>query len=153
MQPRLDYAKASPALFKSLYALQLAVNHCGLPHDLMELVKLRASQLNGCAYCIAMHVRDARKLGIAEERLHLLAAWRETPLYDARERAALAWTEALTFIADGHAADAVYEQVRAQFSDKELADLSFAIGTINVWNRLQIATRALPEVEGVKQAA
>ncbi|HZR35524.1 MAG TPA: carboxymuconolactone decarboxylase family protein [Nevskia sp.] len=148
MERRYDYAKASPATFKAVYALQGAVNTCGLDHVLLELVKMRASQINGCAFCLAMHARDARKLGIADDKLHLLPAWREAPaLYNPRERAALAWTEALTLITEGHAPDEVYQQVRAQFSEKETADLSAAIATINVWNRLNCAARTPPELE------
>ncbi len=148
MERRYDYAKASPATFKAVYALQGVVNNCGLDHVLLELVKMRASQINGCAFCLAMHARDARKLGIADDKLHLLPAWREAPgLYNERECAALAWTEALTLITEGHAPDEVYEQVRAQFSEKEIADLSAAIATINVWNRLNCAARTPPELE------
>ena len=150
MDARLDYLKAAPKGVKALFDLQGYVNQCGLEHDLLELVKLRASQLNGCAFCIAMHTRDARKSGMSEDRMHLLNAWRETPasLYTPRERAALAWTEALTFIAQGHASDDVYRQVREQFSDKELVDLTLAITTINSWNRLAIGFRAPPQLEG-----
>jgi AhpD family alkylhydroperoxidase len=149
MDARLDYAKAAPKGFKALFDLQSYVNQCGLEHDLLELVKLRASQLNGCAFCIAMHTHDARKSGMSEDRMHLLNAWHETPasLYSPRERAALAWTEALTFIAGGHAPDDVYRQVREQFSDKELADLSLTIATINSWNRLAIGFRVPPQLE------
>jgi AhpD family alkylhydroperoxidase len=154
MERRYDYSKASPATFKAVYALQGAVNDCGLDHQLLELVKMRASQLNGCAFCIALHARDARRLGIADDKLHLLPAWREAPaVYSERERAVLAWTEALTLVSEGHAPDAVYAQVRAQFSDKEIADLSAAIATINVWNRLNIAARTPPELEPSARAA
>jgi AhpD family alkylhydroperoxidase len=154
MERRYDYFTASPATFKAVMALQVAVNHCGLDHVLLELVKMRASQLNGCAFCLAMHARDARKLGIADEKLHLLPAWREAPqLYSERERAVLAWTEALTLVTEGHAPDEAYNQVRAQFSDKEIADLSAAIATINVWNRLNIAARTPPELEPAAKAA
>jgi AhpD family alkylhydroperoxidase len=154
MERRYDYIKASPATFKAVYALQNAVNNCGLDHQLMELVKMRASQINGCAFCLAMHARDARKLGMSDEKLHLLPAWREAPaLYSERERAVLAWTEALTLVTEGHAPDEVYREVRAQFSDKEIADLTAAIATINVWNRLNIAARTPPELEPAAPAA
>jgi AhpD family alkylhydroperoxidase len=148
METRLDSAKAAPEAYKALLGVQNYVNHCGLEITILELVKLRASQLNGCAFCLAMHTRDARKHGISDERMHLLNAWRETPLYNARERAALAWTEALTFITQGHAPDEVYAEAREQFSDKELVDLTLAITTINAWNRLAIGFRKEPEVTG-----
>jgi AhpD family alkylhydroperoxidase len=146
METRLDAAKASPEAYKAMLAVQGYVNNCGLEVTILELVKLRASQINGCAFCLAMHTRDARRHGISDERMHLLNAWRETPLYSAREQAALAWTEALTLITQGHAPDEVYAQARAQFSDKELVDLTLAITTINAWNRLAIGFRKAPEV-------
>ena len=118
---------------------------CGLEPLLLELVKTRASQINGCAYCIQMHTRDARKLGESDERLHLLPAWRETAVYSPRERAALAWTEALTLLTEGHAPDAVYEDVRAQFSAEEVGNLSLAIAVINAWNRLAVGLRFVPK--------
>src|ERR1019366_10752691 len=111
---------------------------------LLELVKIRASQINGCAFCLAMHVRDARARGEREERLHLLPAWREAPLYTARERAALAWTEAVTLITDGHVPDTLYDEAHAHFSEKELSDLTLAVTPINTWNRLSIAARTVP---------
>lgn len=147
MEARLNLMKAAPKSWNAMLALQDTVNKCGLEQTIMELVKLRASQLNGCAFCIAMHTRDALKHGISQERMHLLNAWREAPLYSEREQAALAWTEALTCITQGHAADAVYEQVRQQFSAEETASLSFAIAAINVWNRLAISARIPPQVE------
>ncbi len=154
MEPRLDLPKTSPAAFNAMLALQGLINKSGLDLTLLELVKLRASQLNGCAFCLAMHVRDARRHGISDERMHLLNAWRETPaLYSERERAVLAWTEALTFIADSHAPDEVYQQVRTHFSDKELGDLTLAIATTNGWNRLAIAMRKPPQLESLDQAA
>ena len=128
--------------------LQAYVNQSGLESRLLELVKIRASQINGCAFCLAMHVRDARAQGEREERLDLLPAWREAPLYTARERAALAWTEAVTLIADGHVSDAVYEAARQEFGEKELVDLTYAVIAINGWNRLAIAFRKPPEVAG-----
>lgn len=147
MPSRINLNRVAPQGYEAMLALQAYVNQCGLEQPLMELVKIRASQLNGCAFCIDMHTRDALKHGISQQRMHLLNAWREAPLYSERERAALAWTEALTFIAEGHAADEVYQQVRQQFSDKELADLSFAIATINAWNRLAIAMRTPPRID------
>ncbi|MFI4981594.1 MAG: carboxymuconolactone decarboxylase family protein [Nevskiales bacterium] len=147
MEARLNLMKAAPKSWNAMLALQDTVNKCGLEQTILELVKLRASQLNGCAFCIAMHTRDALKHGISQERMHLLNAWREAPLYSEREQAALAWTEALTFITQGHAADALYEQVRQQFSAEETASLGFAIAAINVWNRLAISARMPPQVD------
>ena len=154
MERRYDYLKNPSATTKAVFALQAAVNHSGLEHPLLELVKMRASQINGCAFCIALHVREARKLGIADEKLHLLPAWREAPgLYSARERAALAWTEALTLITGGNAPEEAYQEVTAQFAENEICNLSVAIATINVWNRLNIAARTPPELEQPARAA
>ena len=138
--------KAAPEAYEAMRTLSAYTGECGLDKKLLELVKTRASQINGCAFCIHMHTRDARKLGETEDRLHLLAAWREVPIYDARERAALAWTEALTLLADGHAPDEVYDEVRAQFSEEEIAKLSLAIATINAWNRLAVGMRFMPKI-------
>ncbi|MGA9868977.1 MAG: carboxymuconolactone decarboxylase family protein [Acetobacteraceae bacterium] len=137
---------------KALRGVSAYTQGCGLEPALMELVKMRASQINGCAYCLEMHSRDARRHGETEQRLYLLNAWRESPLYSPRERAALAWTEAVTLIADTHAPDDVYDEVRAQFDEKETGDLTVVIGMINLWNRLQIAFRGQYPVEA-KQAA
>jgi AhpD family alkylhydroperoxidase len=117
---------------------------CGLEESLLHLVRLRASQVNGCAFCIDMHWKDLRALGESEQRLYSLDAWRECPWYSERERAALDWTEAITRIADGHAPEAIFEQARGHFSEKELADLTLAVSTINAWNRLSIAARLAP---------
>src|SRR5690348_16107071 len=144
MPQRLNYAKASPDGFKAMRHLQAHVDGCGLERPLLELVKMRASQINGCAYCLDMHSKDARANGESEQRLYLLDAWREAPFYSERERAALEWTEALTKITEGHVPDAVYMRVKTQFTDEELANLSMAIITINSWNRLSIAFRAEP---------
>jgi len=145
MSQRLNYAKASPEGFKAMRGLQTHVDNCGLEHPLMELVKMRASQINGCAYCLDMHSKDARAAGETEQRLYLLDAWRESPFYSERERAALAWTEALTRISKTRdVPDALYDEVRQQFSDKELTDLSLAIIAINGWNRLAIPFRSEP---------
>lgn len=146
MKSRMDGLKLIPAGYKALSAVQDYVDGCGLEHSLLELVKTRASQINGCAFCIEMHTRDARKAGESEERLYLLSAWRESPLYTDRERAALAWTEALTLVSETHAPDEVYEEARAQFSEVELANLSVAIGMINMWNRLAIGFRLIHPV-------
>jgi len=152
MQQRIDVTKVNPAVQKAVYALQAYVDQSGLDAKLRELIKIRASQINGCAYCLAMHTRDARKLGETEDRIQLLNAWREAPLYNAREQAALAWTEALTLITHGHVPDEVYEQVRKQFSEKEIVDLTAAVTVINTWNRIAIAFRATPQVEKAKAA-
>jgi AhpD family alkylhydroperoxidase len=127
-----------------MYGLQKYVNSCGLEQSLLELIKTRASQINGCAYCIDMHTKDARALGETEQRLYALAAWRETPFYSERERAALEWTEAITLIDEGHVPDNVYETAKRQFSDEELVNLTLAVITINGWNRLSLAFRAVP---------
>ena len=147
MEPRLNLLKIAPESSNAMMALQGTVNKSGLEPVILELVKLRASQLNGCAFCIAMHTRDALKHGISQERMHLLNAWRETPLYSEREQAALAWTEALTFITQGHASDEVYQQVRKQFNDKEVGALTFAVTVINAWNRLAISMRTPPQLD------
>ncbi|MBU6415914.1 MAG: carboxymuconolactone decarboxylase family protein [Xanthomonadaceae bacterium] len=145
MSQRLNYAKASPDGFKAMRQFQEHVDNCGLEHPLLELVKMRASQLNGCAYCLDMHSKDARAAGETEQRLYLLNAWRESPFYSERERAALAWTEALTRISKTKdVPDALYDEVRKQFTDKELVDLSLAIIAINGWNRLAIPFRSEP---------
>jgi AhpD family alkylhydroperoxidase len=147
MKPRLDYDKASPAIMKSVLALENAIQRSGLDPILIELVKLRASQINGCAYCIHMHSNDLRKRGESEDRMHLLAAWRESPLYTAPERAALAWTEALTLVSRTHAPDDVYEEARRHFSEDDLVKLTVLIGMINLWNRIAIGFRSVHPVE------
>ena len=141
MQPRYDAFKAAPGALAAMSGLQDYVNKSGLEKSLLELVKTRASQINGCAFCLHMHTRDARAQGESEERLYLLDAWRDSSLYTDRERAALAWTEALTNLSDGHVSDAAYDKVRAHFGEKELVDLSWAIAAINAWNRVVIASR------------
>jgi AhpD family alkylhydroperoxidase len=142
MEQRLDWLKAAPGVPKALFGLQSAINESGLELPLLELVKMRASQINGCAYCLDMHSKDARATGETEQRLYLLNAWREAAhLYSERERAALAWTEAVTLLTSGHVPDAVYEQARAQFKEAELAYLTLAIIGINGWNRLNVAFR------------
>lgn len=143
MTQRLDYKNASPKGFAAMLALELHARASGLEHGLLELVKTRVSQLNGCAFCLDMHIKDARVVGESEQRLYLLPAWREAPCYTERERAALAWTEALTQLSATHdVPDEVYEQARAQFSEKELVDLTLAIIAINGWNRLNVAFRS-----------
>lgn len=144
MKSRYNGATTSPGAYKAMLGLEQYLHQCGIEESLLHLIKLRASQLNGCAYCIDMHWKDLRAIGEDEQRLYMLDAWREAPFYSDRERAALAWTEAVTLITDGHAPDSIYQEVRGQFSEKEIADLTFAIATINAWNRLSIASRALP---------
>jgi AhpD family alkylhydroperoxidase len=144
MQQRFDYMTEAPGVYKAMYALEGYLKTCSIEAPLVHLLKLRASQLNGCAYCIDMHWKDLRAAGETEQRLYALDAWRECPWYTARERAALAWTEAVTFVADGHVPDAVYAEVQPHFNTKELADLSAVVATINAWNRLSIAARVTP---------
>jgi len=147
MKPRMNFYQAAPETVNALMALENQVTSSGLEQSLIELVKTRASQINGCAYCINMHTQDARKHGETEQRLYLLNAWREAPAYTERERAALAWTEAVTLISDTHAPDDVYQEVRTQFSEAETVNLTMLIATINAWNRLAISFRAMPPVK------
>lgn len=144
MEPRLDPSKAAPKAYQAMYGLEMYVRKCGLEMPLLELVKTRASQLNACAYCIDMHTKDARAHGETEQRLYALSAWRETPFFTDRERAALAWTEAVTLVGESHVPDEVFEETRRHFSDEELVNLTMAIVTINGWNRLSVAFRAVP---------
>ena len=141
MKARIHYGKG---LYDAMDALDQYLDRCGLDASLLHLVRLRASQINGCAYCLDMHWKDLRALGSGEQRLYSLDAWRECPYYTDRERAALAWTEAVTLVTAGHVSDAVYEETRAQFNERELADLTLAVTTINAWNRLSIAARLVP---------
>ncbi|KIH84857.1 carboxymuconolactone decarboxylase family protein [Pseudomonas batumici] len=144
MQPRVDFYTASPDALKAMLALESAVSKLPLEKSLLELVKLRSSQINGCAFCIDMHTTDARKLGETERRLYCLSTWRETPFFTPRERAAMAWTEALTELSRTHASDEDYALLSAEFSPKEMVDLTLAINTINSWNRLAVGFRKLP---------
>jgi len=144
MKARMDFRKASPQGAKAMAELHAFVHRCGLESSLLELVKLRASQINGCAHCIDMHTKELRAGGESEQRLYLLDAWRESPFYSERERAALAWTEALTLVTDGHVPDEVYEEARAQFNEEELVNLSLAVVAINGANRLNVAFRTVP---------
>ena len=141
MKARLNAYTAAPETMKAVAAIEPIIAASGLEHSLIELVKTRASQINGCAYCIHMHTKDARAHGETEERLYLLDAWRESPLYTERERAALAWTEALTLISETHAPDDVYEELRKHFNEAETANLTSLIGVINTWNRIAIGFR------------
>ena len=144
MNTRIDARKAAPEVYRAMLALESAVKATGLESNLLDLVKLRASQINGCAFCIDMHSKDLRAEGESEERLYLLNAWREAPFYSDRERAALAWTEAVTLIAGEHVPDDVYEQARQHFADDELVKLTLAVVSINGWNRFGIAFGAAP---------
>jgi AhpD family alkylhydroperoxidase len=152
MMQRLNAYTAAPRGLAALRAVEQYVENSGLDPKLIVLVKVRVSQINGCAYCLHMHTEHAHKLGESDMRLHLLDAWRESHLYSPRERAALAWAESLTKIAATHAPDDVYEEARSQFSEKELADLSIGIAMINAWNRLSIGTRAVHPSDLAKAA-
>ena len=144
MQPRFNSATASAEAYKHLLAMEKYLHGCGLEVGLLELIKLRASQINGCAFCLDMHWKDLRAIGEQEKRLYSLDAWRECPYYSDRERAALAWTEAVTLVTNGHVKDEVYQEAKSHFSEKQLSDLTIAIGLINLWNRLAIASRMEP---------
>ncbi|AKJ02487.1 AhpD family alkylhydroperoxidase [Archangium gephyra] len=153
MNPRLNPYTAEPELLKAMISLSEKVESSGLEKSLLELVKIRASQLNGCAFCIHMHTRDARAHGETEDRIYLLNAWRESPLYTDRERAALGWTEALTLVSQTHAPDADYEALRAHFSKEEVVKLTLMITTINAWNRIAIGFRSIHPVASRSDAA
>ena len=144
MEARFNYATAAPDGYRAMVGLERYLHECGLEAALLHLVKLRASQINGCAYCLDMHWKDLRAGGEQEQRLYSLDAWRECPYYTDRERAALAWTEAVTLVAAGHVPEEVYEEARPHFTEKELADLTLAVAVINAWNRLSIAARTVP---------
>ncbi len=139
MTARLDPYKAAPKAVAAMMGLETYVSNCSLEHSLKELVKTRASQINACAFCLHMHTEDARKAGEREERLYLLSAWRESRLFSLREKAALGWTEALTSLAQAHPSEEAYETVRLHFNEEEIVQLTLLIGTINVWNRLNVA--------------
>ena len=144
MKTRFNYAKVAAGIYDAMDALDQYLNNCGLEESLLHLVRLRASQINGCAYCLDMHWKDLRAIGETEQRLYSLDAWRESPYYTDRERAALTWTEAVTLISDDHVPNIVYEEVRPYFSERELSDLTLAAATINAWNRLSISARLVP---------
>ncbi len=152
MQPRLEIQKISPQAYRAIAGIESYVRNSGLEPALLELVKMRASQINGCAYCLDMHSKDARANGESEQRLYALTAWRETPFFTDRERAALAWTEAVTLISESHAPDEVYEEARQRFTEQELVNLTMAIVAINGWNRLAIGFRAVPGTYEAKAA-
>ena len=143
---RIDYKAASPGAYEAVRAVEAYVRKCGLEKSLIELVKMRASQINRCAFCLDMHSKDARRSGETEQRLYLLSGWEETSLYSPRERAALAWTETLTNVASTGAPDADFQPLKGHFTDKEIVDLTVLIGLINVWNRICVGLRVpLPE--------
>ena len=144
MEQRLNYAEIGPGIMKAMFGLGTYLAHCGLEKPLLDLVYFRASQINGCAYCLDMHSKDLRAGGETEQRLYVLEAWRESPFYSDRERAALAWAEAVTLLKEKDVPDEVYEQAREQFSEEELVNLTLAVVTINGWNRLNIAFRTTP---------
>jgi AhpD family alkylhydroperoxidase len=144
MQSRIDYKAVAPDGLKALSGLETYVRQSTIEKGLQDLVKVRASQLNGCAYCIDMHTKDARAGGETEQRLYALSAWREGPFFSERERAALTWTEAVTLISEGHVPDEVFQAVRQHFSDKELVDLTLVVTAINAWNRMAISFRSVP---------
>ena len=144
MRARFSFLRAAPGVYQAMSSLEQYLHSCGLEGPLIHLIKLRVSQINGCAFCLDMHWKDLVALGEREQRLYSLDAWRECPYYTDRERAALTWTEAVTTLGEHRVSDAVYDEVRAQFSEKEIADLTLAIATINAWNRLSIAARTEP---------
>jgi AhpD family alkylhydroperoxidase len=144
MQPRIDYRKFAQEPIKFLSEIEKYVTASGLEPKLLHLIKMRASQINGCAFCLDMHSLDARGAGETEQRLYTLDAWRETPFFSERERAALAWAEAVTRVSDTHVPDEVFEEVKRQFSEKEIVDLTLALAMINLWNRMAISLRAVP---------
>jgi AhpD family alkylhydroperoxidase len=143
MNARINLMNVNPGILHAMLGLEKQVSKARLDSKLLDLVRMRASQINGCAYCLDMHSKDARAAGETEQRLYGLDAWRETPYYSARERAALEWTEALTLVTEGHVPDELYERVRQEFSEDELAHLSLAIVAINGWNRLNVAARTV----------
>ncbi|MDX3808576.1 carboxymuconolactone decarboxylase family protein [Bosea thiooxidans] len=154
MSQRLNAFQVAPGAIDAVLKTQIYVNECGLEHSLLELVKMRASQINGCAYCLHMHAADARKAGESEARLYLLDAWHESGLYSPRERAALAWTEALTRVSsEGGPSDATFAELRAHFSEKEAVDLTVAIGAINTWNRINVGFRTRHPADKPAKAA
>ena len=153
MKTRMNYFAKAPELMKAVSALEKAVQDSGFDRKLLHLVKLRASQINGCAYCVDMHVKEARHDGETEQRIHLISAWRESPLYSERERAALEWTEALTLLPQSRANDEFYEPLKAHFSDVEIVQLTVLIGAINVWNRLAVGFRSQHPIDRQAEAA
>jgi AhpD family alkylhydroperoxidase len=142
MKSRIEIGKFPPKALQALFGLEGYIASCGLEQNIRHLIKMRASQMNGCAYCLDMHSKDARAAGESEQRLYALNAWRETPFYTARERAALEWAEAVTFVSEGHVPDEIYERVREHFSEEEVVNLTLTVVAINAWNRIAIPMRA-----------
>lgn len=153
MQPRFDFFKAAPDAYKAVAALENYVQNSGIEKRLIHLIKLRASIINGCSYCVDMHVKEARHTGLSEQWINLVSAWKESPIYDARERAVLGWVDALTNVAQTGAPDDAYETLRAHFSEEDMTKLTVAIGTINVWNRLCVGFRAQHPIDQPAKAA
>ena len=152
MKQRLQFFAKAPELMKAVSALSQQVDTCGLEKSLLHLIKLRASQINGCSFCVEMHSREARRDGETEQRLYLVVAWKESPLFSERERAAFAWTEAVTRIADGGVSDELYEKTLKHFSEEELTKLTVAVGMINIWNRISVSFHALHPMPAAKAA-
>lgn len=153
MSPRMNIFQAAPDAMKAMLAVEATFENSGLEHSLMELVKLRASQINGCAYCVDMHVKESRHDGLSEQWINLMCVWRESPVYDARERALLGWVDAVTNIAQTGAPDDAYETLQAHFSSEEIAKITVAIGTINVWNRIAVGFRSQHPIDKPAKAA
>jgi AhpD family alkylhydroperoxidase len=152
MKARIDWAHAAPGAVKAMLALETYTRKSGLEPTLLDLVKIRASQINGCAFCLDMHIREARQGGETDARIYLLDAWSESPVYSERERAALAWTDAVTLVSATHVPDEVFEQARRHFSDEELVNLTLAVATINSWNRINVSFRTMPPVQEAPSA-
>ncbi|MQW36237.1 carboxymuconolactone decarboxylase family protein [Sinorhizobium meliloti] len=153
MQSRVNFAKAAPDAYKAVAALDSYVKGSGIEPRLIHLIKLRASQINGCAYCVDMHTKEARHSGLSQQWINLVCVWRESPHFDERERAVLGWTEALTNVAETRAPDDAYEALKAHFNEEEMTKITVAIGAINVWNRLCVGFRALPPIDTPAMAA
>jgi AhpD family alkylhydroperoxidase len=152
-KPRIEYTKFAPEVTRSLYSIERYLHDSGLDIKLLHMIKLRVSQINGCAFCIDMHWKDARAAGESEQRLYGLDAWRESPYYTERERAAFEWAESVTLVSQTHAPDEVFERLRAQFSEKEIVDLTYAVAMINLWNRIAIPFRVVPGLYQPKKSA
>jgi AhpD family alkylhydroperoxidase len=152
MKARIEFSAVAEGAYKAMLGLETYVRRSGLEHSLLELIKVRASQINGCAYCIDMHWKDARAAGESEQRLYSLSAWREAPFYTDRERAALEWTETVTLVSETHVPDEVYDRVRAHFDEAELVNLTTAVVTINAWNRFAISFRSVPGLYQARSA-
>jgi AhpD family alkylhydroperoxidase len=153
MHPRFNFAEASPDAYKAVLGLENYVQNSGLERRFIDLIKLRASQINGCAYCVDMHVKESRHDGLGEQWINLMSVWRESPVYDDKERALLGWVDAVTRLADTGAPDDAYQALAAQFSEKEITDITVAIGAINVWNRLAVGARTPHPIDKPARAA